>query len=84
MLTEPNSRPCRAAVRANDTLWSTVGHLLNQFNPTEHCDYLASCEYEFRKSEMLLEILRIASYSSYHYEELEDREDVEMGEDQEV
>ena len=47
VLTEPNSRPCQAAVRAKDTLWSTVGHLLNQFNPTEHCDYLASCEYEF-------------------------------------
>jgi transposase len=36
----------RAAVRTKDTLWATIGTLLDAFTPDECVNYLANCGYE--------------------------------------
>ena len=36
----------KAAVRTKDTLWATIGTLLDAFTPDECVNYLANCGYE--------------------------------------
>ena len=37
----------RAAARTQETLWTTIGQLLDSFSPTECRNYLANSGYEF-------------------------------------
>jgi transposase len=36
-----------AAARTRDALWSTIGHLLKEFSPTECRNYIENSGYEF-------------------------------------
>jgi transposase len=37
----------KAAARAKEALWSTIGELLDEFSSEECRNYLSNCGYEF-------------------------------------